>query len=152
MQRLTTTTKTKRKLYARNVKKDRSFAPRGSHLTEFTQPNNVVCPLFHPVLFSVCQCRRCNWGLALDKGKNTLRYLSLFCWMVSGRFLTLSPLRISCRRGLKSPPHNPIYFGRRMGRYGDASKRGARPISHDERQPAKLASLKAGWNPLQFTR
>ena len=26
----------------------------------------------HPVLFSVCQCWRCNWGLALDKGKINL--------------------------------------------------------------------------------
>ncbi|KAK7879361.1 hypothetical protein WMY93_030697 [Mugilogobius chulae] len=27
-------------------------------------------PPLHPVLFSVCQCWRCNWGLALDKEKS----------------------------------------------------------------------------------
>ncbi|KAK2886431.1 hypothetical protein Q8A73_020377 [Channa argus] len=32
-----------------------------------TPENTAVCPLFHPVLFSVCRCWRCNWGLALDK-------------------------------------------------------------------------------------
>lgn len=33
----------------------------------------------------------------------------------------------------------------RSERCGDASKRGARPISHDERSPAKLASPDVAW-------
>lgn len=70
----------------------------------FTQKNNVDRSLFHPVLFSVCQCRRCNWGLALDKGK---KYPQIFAplladslWII--RHAVASPYMML--RWTESPP------------------------------------------------
>lgn len=87
----------------------------------------MVCPLFHPVLFSVCQCRWCNWGLALDKGK---KYPKIFAPLLSeslwkSRHAVFIPCMIF--QYIENPRRSW-----RNGRYGDASKRSARPISHDE--------------------
>ena len=104
----------------------------------------MVCPLFHPVLFSVCQCRRCNWGLALDKGKKIYIYPTVFGPLLSDSLRNLCHAVARPRvtaRWTEIPPR--LWW--RSGRCGDASKRGARPISHDERSPAKLASPDVAW-------
>ena len=77
------------------------------------------------------------------KVKITRKYRSPRCQPVSGSLATPAPVRVRCRRG---PKTSPDFFRGGWGGREMLAKRGTRPISHDELQPAKLALPEAaGW-------